>query len=166
MPRPTMCRQWRLWLWLAAGFVAGFVGCGDRQTVSVRDLERSPSNYGARVVTIRGCYHNGPETTLLQPCEEPTPDEVVWLVSRRQLENTAKAVPGYATGSATYERPSAKEDALAQQLSKLPNGVSAEVRLRGEFQASSSPIYGTSPGYRYQLVVHRVLSIAPGPSSR
>jgi hypothetical protein len=161
MPRLTIRNERRLWLWLVAGIAAAAVGCGGIQTISLRELERTPSVYGGQVVTVAGCYHNGPETTLLQPCAEPKPDEVVWVISRSQMENTAKSVPGYATESAKYERPSAKEEARAQQLSKLPNGVFAEVRLRGEFQSSSGPTYGTSPGYRYQFVVHRVLSVSP-----
>jgi hypothetical protein len=151
---------------LVAGIVAGSVGCGDNRTISVRDLERAPAHYEGQVVSVDGCYHNGPEATLLQPCAEPKPDEVVWVVFRSQLENTAKSVPGYATGSTKYERPSAKEDALAQQLSNLPNGVFSEVRLRGEFQSSSGRVFGTSPGYRHQLVVHRVVSVSPGRQPR
>ena len=158
----TMRGPSRPWLWLVASVVAGSVGCGDHRTISVRDLERALAHYEGQVVSVDGCYHNGPETTLLQPCVEPKPEEVVWVVFRSQLERTAQSVPGYSTGSTKYERPSAKEDALAQQLSTLPNGVFTEVQLRGEFQSSSGRVFGNAPGYRHQFIVHRVVSVSPG----
>jgi hypothetical protein len=164
MCKSTIFGDLRLWLWLAAGILTVAVGCGTTPSVSLRELERTPSVYQGRVITIAGCYHNGPESTLLQPCDQPKPGEVAWVVFRSQLENAAKSVPGYDIGSAKYERPSSKEDAIGRELSRLPNGAFVEVRIRGEFQAASGAVYGAPPGYRYQVVIHRVLSTSPtGP---
>lgn len=161
-----MYRHFRVSVWLVASLFVTHTACSSAGTVSLRDLERDPSSRAARMVTVLGCYHNGPETTVLLPCTQPRPEEVVWVVSRSQLENTAKSVPGYAAGSMKLERPSAKEMELAQQLSQLPDGVVAEVLLRGEFRSSSNPEFGISPGYRYEFVVHRVLSVSPRWPSR
>ncbi len=162
---PIMCGERALWISLAVSLVAGLVGCGGTKPIPLRDLERAPSKYAGRIVTVQGCYHNGPETSLLQPCTDPQPGEVVWIVSRGQLESAGKAVPGYSAGAVKYERPSAREDQLAQQLARLPNGVFAEVHLRGEFRSSSDQEYGTAPGYRHEFVVHRVLGVSPRDSS-
>lgn len=161
----TMFGNRRLWLWFAMCFVVGLMGCSGTKPILLRDLERTPSDYAGRIVTVQGCYHNGPETTLLQPCTDPRPDEVVWVVPRRQLEDAAKAVPGYSAGAVKYERPSAKEDQLAQQLAGLPNGAFAEVELRGEFRSSPRREYGIAPGYKHEFVLHRVLSVSQRTSS-
>jgi hypothetical protein len=158
---PMMCGQRALWNWLVTSLVAGCMACSGTKPIPLRDLERSPSRYAGRIVTVQGCYHNGPESSLLQPCKEPQRNEVVWIVSRGQLESTAKAVPGYSAGAVKYERPSAREEQLAQQLVLLPNGALAEVQLRGEFRSSTRPEYGTAPGYRHEFVVHRVLTVSP-----
>lgn len=157
-------RTIRLWLVLAS--TLGGVGCSSNSEVSLREIERAPATYKGRLVTVRACYHNGPESTLVQPCEGPRRDEVAWFVSRAQLENAAKAVPGFVTGPLKYERPSPDEEALDQQLSRLPNGVVVEVLLRAEFEASLEPLYGPAPGYYYQLVVHRVLKVTPSAPPR
>jgi hypothetical protein len=98
---------------------------------------------------------------LLQPCTETKPEEVAWVVSRSQLEEMAKSVPGYDAGLARLERPSAKELELDRQLAKLPDGVSVEVLLRGELRSSMRPEFGISPGYRHEFIVHRVLAVSP-----
>lgn len=156
----TSYSQSRVGSWLAAALFALSVGCRGTTSVTIRELERAPSNHTGRLVTVRGCYHNGVESTLLQPCSDPKPDEVVWVLSRHQLEDTAKAVPGYAVGALRPEHPSPREIRLAEQLSQLPNGAFAEVVMRGEFRASSRAEFGRSPGYRYEFVVHRVLSVS------
>jgi hypothetical protein len=161
MPKRTSAGGLRLWLWLVGGIVVTAVGCGNTSTVLLRDVERTPSAYARRVITIAGCYHNGPESTLLQPCADPKPGEVAGVVFRSQLQDAAKHVPGYDAGLVKYEQPSSKEEAIARELSQLPNGAFAEVQLRGEFQVSPGPAYGTPPGYRYQVVVDRVLSASP-----
>lgn len=160
-----MCRQRTLSIWLVASLVAGCVACSDTKPIPLRDLESSPSRYAGRIVTVQGCYHNGPETSLLHPCTEPQRDEVAWVVSREQLENTAKAFAGYPAGAVPYERPSAREKQLDQQLVQLPNGAVVEVHFRGEFRSSANPEYGTPPGYRHEFVVHRVLKVSPRDSS-
>ena len=146
--------------WLAAGFVVASLGCGHNHGISLRDLERSPANAG-QVVRVNGCYHNGRESTLLQPCAEPKQDEVACVVSRRQLEEIAKSVSGYDAGIAPFERPSAHEEELDRQLAKLPDGVSAEVVLRGELRSSPRRDFGTPPGCRFEFILHRVLSVSP-----
>jgi hypothetical protein len=156
----------RLFLWLTAGLLGVYVACSGTGEVSIRELERSPSDYVGRVVTLRGCYHNGPERTLLQPCSGARPEEVVWVVSRDQMEETANHIPGYSTGLMKPERPSAKEVQLNQQLSRLPDGIFVEVLLRGEFRSSVHPEFGTSPRYRYVFILHRVLSVSPRSSLR
>jgi len=142
------------------------IACDPNREVSLRELERRPDRHKGRLVTLQACYHNGLEGALLQPCEEPRPEEVAWIVSRSQIENTAKEVPGYAFGPLKYERPSSEEEALARQLSRLPDGAFVQVRLRGEFEASPKATYGIAPGYLYQVVVHRVLSVTPIASPR
>lgn len=113
------------------------------------------------MVTVRGCYSRGFERVLLWPCTEPRRDELAWVTSRKQLEETARAVPGFREGALAYERPSARERDLDLQLLKLPTGAIAEVDLRGELHTSSGFDYGIEPGYRHEFVVHRVLRVVP-----
>jgi hypothetical protein len=151
----------RVLLWFAVSLFAANLGCHNTATITVRDLVREPTNHIGKIITVRGCYHNGPESTLLQPCTEPILEEVVWVVSHGQLENSAKWVPGYSAGSIKPERPSLEEQKLALQLSEMPDGKFAEVVLRGEFRSSLSPEFGHPPGYRFEFIVHRVLSVSP-----
>lgn len=156
----------RHWLWSVTGLAVVLVGCGGTRPIPLRDLENSPSSYAGHIVTVRGCYYHGTERILLQPCTKPQPGEVAWVISRMELEEMAKTIPGYSTGALGYERPSAREKELARQLSGLPRGALAEVDLRGELHSSSSFEYGIDPGYRYQFVVHRVLRVSPRSPSR
>ncbi len=149
-----------LWLWLVLPALVLCVACQRRDAISVRDAEQDPSGQRGRLISVHGCYHNGPESALLQPCAEPKREEVVWVISRTQLENTAKAIPGYAMGSAERESPSAQERTLADRLAGLSDGVFAEVVLRGELRSSPTFEFGPSPGYRHEFIVHRVLSVS------
>ena len=148
-------------LWLGFAPLAFCFACRGDLGVSIREVERDPSRYTGRVITIRGCYHNGAESALLQPCSDPILEEIVWVISRNQLENSEKAIPGYSAGSVPIEAASASERRLAEGLSRLPDGVLAEVELRGEFRTSGRPDFGAGPGYRHEFVVHRVLKVVP-----
>lgn len=143
---------------LSVTVVAAFVGCNRSRVLSVRDLEHLHSTYRGRVLTVRGCYHNGVETTVLQPCVNAKPNEILPVLFRSQLEDIRKYVPGYAIGSTAYERPSAEELHLEAELSALPNGVQVEVLLRGECTWRQGRLEASEP-HETEFVVHRVLRV-------
>lgn len=157
-----MCSLTSPLLWFAVGLATASMGCSRTHGISLRDLERDPAPTG-RVVTVNGCYHNGRESTLLQPCVEPNQEEVAWVVSRHQLEEMAKSVPGYDAGIARFERPTAQEEELERQLARLPDGASAEVVVRGELRPSPTRSYGSQLSHRFEFILHRVLRVSPRP---
>lgn len=147
---------------LSFAILTAFVGCTRNRVLSVRDLEHLDPTYRGRVVTVQGCYRNGTETTVLLPCVDARPNEIFPVLFRSHLEDIRKYVPGYGTGSTEYERPSAEERRLEAELSALPNGIQAEVLLRGE----CAPLKAgrtTSEHHETEFVVHRVLRVAAHP---
>jgi hypothetical protein len=147
-------------LWFLVGLFAALWGCHRTPEVTVTDLVKNASGHDGKMVTVRGCYHNERESVALESCTQPRLEETVQILPYSQIENTAKSVPGYHGNMMRLERPSAQEQRLASQLAEMPNGVSAEVLLRGEFRFFSVSEFGHPPTHKYQLVVHRVLRVS------
>jgi hypothetical protein len=156
---PGLSPQRRRTVLLSLAMIAALAGCNQNRVFSVRDLTNIAPKYRGRVVTVQGCYRNGIETTVLQPCVNPKPNEIVPVQFRSLLENIRNYVPGYATGPSEYERPSAEERHLEAELSALPNGVQAEVVLRGEYTPVATE-HTPSGHQEAEFVVHRVLRVA------
>ncbi len=138
-------------------FIAGSCHT-DTGTLEVRSLLASASQYNAKVVRVHGCYRNGLEKVVIGPCINPGPSELIWIVPYTQIENTEKSVPGYKGRSTDTILPSPREQELARDLAALPDGKISEVIVVGEFQYSGQPVFGHGSGYRYQLILYRVLS--------
>ena len=137
-------------------------GCREQNSdpLPVRTVLSQWRVYNRKVVTIRGCYQNGVEQTVIGECKSPRPEDFIWVVPYTQIENTEKVFAGYRGRSTATENPSAEERARYQTLRDSPNGKRSVVVVRGEIQCENQPQYGNGPGYKCELILYRVLSIS------
>ncbi len=132
------------------------VSCQRSRMLTVRDLG-GVARAHSQVVAVRGCYRNFRETSLMMPCEDPKPNEVFRVLFRSELENIRRYVPGFVSGQHSYERPSLSEKELERKLSTLPDGVLAEIVVRGELSSSTGQ---TNAEFEPEFIVYRVLRFA------
>lgn len=122
----------------AAAFIMLPAGC--RQTrLSVHRIITERQVHDGKVVVVSGCFRTGRETASLQPME--------------------RVIPGLGHGRSTRtETLSPKE---AEDYRRLMSGnwpKPMPVTLRGEFQSSDVPRFGHLNGFRYQLILYKVIS--------
>jgi hypothetical protein len=136
--------------------------CKNAQPVDVRELVKNATVNNGQMVTVSGCYYKGEEITVLHSCKALKLEGSIWILQFSQIENTAKSFPGYDGQFRKLEKKaSAKEEQLAIKLSKMKDGMSAKVIIRGEFRYSSVPQFGHDGAYKYELILHRVVSFSP-----
>jgi hypothetical protein len=136
--------------------------CNNAPPISVSELLKNAATHNGQMVTVKGCYSMQIETAVLYPCSDPKWEETIWVLPLSQIENSAKWIAGYADKDRKLENElTAREKRLAKQLSELADGVLVDVIFRGEFHSSDKPRFGHFAAYKYELILHRVLSIAP-----
>ena len=127
-------------------------------TLEVHGLLAGASHYNQHVVTFHGCYLNGLEKQIIRACVEPKPGELIWVVPYSEIEDSERAISGYRARSTKTDPPTPHERDLYAELGAMPDGAVSEVVVRGEFQYSEVSPYGHAPGYKYELILYRVLS--------
>jgi hypothetical protein len=136
--------------------------CNNTSPIGINELLKDATIHNGQMVTVRGCYSVGFETTILHSCVDPKWDEAIWVLPLSMVENSSKLIPGYVDNYRKREKKlSAEDEHLIKQLSQLERGSSTDVILRGEFHSSSKPQFGHDNAYKYELIFHRVLSISP-----
>jgi hypothetical protein len=137
--------------------------CRDRSTLEVRSLLAKASTYNGKIIAIHGCYSQGMEDTVLSPCtEHPQIEESIWIEFYSKIEWADKVNPGGV--DSTYKKPERKpneyEDKLAKSLF-IPGRmlISVPVVFCGQFRSSEGQEYGHLSKYKYELVLHRVISV-------
>jgi hypothetical protein len=136
--------------------------CNNAPPIGVNELLKNATIHNGQMVTLKGCYSTEFETTILHSCVDPKWEETIWVLPFSMIGNSSKMIPGYAHNYRKMEKKlSAEEEHLIKQFSQLECGSSIDVILRGEFHSSSKPLFGSDAAYKYELILHRVLSISP-----
>jgi hypothetical protein len=150
MPRPFFL--------MVIATAALLASCGTKSSpLEVPSLLAKASHYNGQIVTLHGCYQNGLEKVVIRTCVDPKPGESIWIVPYSQIEYSEKSISGYRARSTKTDPPTPHEQDLSAELVAMPNGAVSEVVVRGEFQCSEGSPYGHTPGYKYQLILYRVL---------
>jgi hypothetical protein len=135
-------------------------GCGAKpRALEVPNLLANASHYSGQIVTLHGCYQNGIEKQIIRACSNPKPSESIWITPYSEIEYSENSLPGYHARSTKTDPPTHHEQDLYARLAAMPNGALSEVVVRGEFQYSETHPFGTSPGFNYQLILYRILSL-------
>jgi hypothetical protein len=97
---------------------------------------------------------------ILQPCDVPVAGEdSVWIEDVRILDDMERIIPGLRRDRATRTESLSRQEAEAYR--RLMTGdwpKLTPVTLRGEFQSSDVPTYGHLNGFKYRLVLYKVVA--------
>ncbi len=156
----------RSWRWLPLLLLAFSPACHRDRGVNIRDVQRSPRSFTGRVITVQGCYLNLPEESLLMPCGDPKPQEVVMVTPRGDFDKAEMLKPGAAAGTVSAEFPTAEEEFLARELHRLPAGIAIQGIFRGEFRPAPGARLPRTAQAKYEFILHRVLQVAPLEGAR
>ncbi len=139
-------------------------GCTNKAAVmSVEMLVRNATQYNFKVVTIKGCYRAGLETTQIVPCAPVSSSEdSIWIDDIRVVEEFEK-IP--ALRDDKYHRRTKDEPLSDAELDKynemmrLPSFVLTPVVIRGEFQFSPEKSFGHLGASKYRIIMYKVIKI-------
>jgi hypothetical protein len=145
-------------------------GCGSRQStplarpVSARDLIRNSAFFAGRVTTVDGCLDATVEGAMLGPCTGAwtgSPDLPVrsrinpWDASERDIHYPVGLHPPEP------QRLSPDEKRIEADLFSRRLGTVSKVVLEGEYRRFTDSEFRQFPEWKYEFVIHRVISAMP-----
>jgi hypothetical protein len=139
-------------------------GCAKKfAVIPVETLIRDASQYDFKVVTVKGCYRAGLETTQIMPCEPVSASEdSIWIDDIRVVQEFEK-IPALREDKyrrRTKDEPlSDAERAKYNEMMRLPSFVLTPVVIRGEFQFSPEKSFGHLGAFKYRIIVYKVIKI-------
>jgi hypothetical protein len=138
-----------------------FWACNEISPIDAANLAMNASNYHGKLVTLQGCFVKKLEMAVIGPCLKPETDKLIWIEPYSKIEWLLQHNPNYGKNFIKRERGlSEKEKALAEQFANIPYNSPRHVVVQGEFRFLATPEFADNGNHRYELILHRVLSIS------
>jgi hypothetical protein len=157
MLQPFLIRIFPGWVCLIM-----LTACGNNP-IDVEDLVTRAPDYNGKIITVNGCYWIGFEMEILTSCRPPEPnsnweEKAIWFERYSYIQEKAKSFRNDRYLS-EFKEPERELTEKERQMESELAGSQAVI-VRGEFQSSSEPRFGNEGKYKYQFILHRVISIS------
>jgi|KBSMisStaDraftv2_1062788.scaffolds.fasta_scaffold03813_1 hypothetical protein len=118
--------------------------------LSIDEVLADPRSYSHRLITVKGCYVDAFERSIIEPCGSSKYGGVVWLENAETLATISTSftpeelVPRGLKAEFVFRYDRSKSRAAWQKLARIaPNG--GEVTLTGQFDTSAPEILNAGP---------------------